>query len=100
MIIFVATALASRSSLGSFSVGGKGVLVVKEVYPLCLAQFLRDEKTFCDEMVKPHISIHHNIVSATQVSFAGQGLSLTYYLTSSVEHSQIYVYPLQLAPFL
>ena len=48
------------------------------------------------DVIKLHISIYHGIVSATPVVFAGQGLSLTY-LTCSVEHSQIYFYPLRLA---
>ena len=44
-------------------------------------------------VMKRHISTHHGILSA------GQCLNMTY-ITSSVEHSQIYVNPLCLAPFL
>ena len=49
-------------------------------------------------MIKLHISIYHDIVSATSVAFAGQGLAWTY-LTRSVEHSQMNVYQLLLAQF-
>ena len=50
-------------------------------------------------VMKLHISIHHDIVSAISMSFAGQGLSLTY-LTRFVEHCQIYVNSLCFATFL
>ena len=40
-------------------------------------------------VMKLHISKHHYMVSAVAVSFAGQGLTLTYFLCS-VEHNQIY----------
>ena len=50
-------------------------------------------------VMKLHRSIHHGIVSATSMSLAGQGLSLTY-VTRSVEHSQIYFYQLRSALFL
>ena len=54
-----------------------------------IAQFLRDEKTYCDETSLKHI-IYHGIDCAMPMSFAGKGLSLTY-LARSVELSQIYV---------
>ena len=79
---------------------GVGVCVcvvdVSNVYPVQLAQFLRDKKTNCNAL---YISIHHGIVSATSVSLAGQDLSLTH-ITCSIEHSQIFVKPLRLAPLL
>ena len=72
--------------------GGVCVGVIYNVFRLRLAQILRDENSI---VMKLHISTHHDISSAAPVSFVGQGLSLT----CSVEHSQIYVYPLRFAPF-
>ena len=49
--------------------------------------------------MKLHTSLYQDIVSTTLVSLLGQGQTLTY-CSRSVEHNQIYVYPLRLAPFL
>ena len=55
-ITFAATALASRSNIRSPS-GGLGVCVAGVViYPLSFAQFLKDEKTCCDETSCKHTS--------------------------------------------
>lgn len=47
-LIFVATALASRSYTGEPS-GFFVVVFVDNVYPLSLAPFLRDKEAFCDK---------------------------------------------------
>ena len=60
------------SKQGSLSGGG---VVVSNVYPPHLAQFLRDERTF---VMNLYISIRHHMISTTLVSFAGQGLTLIY----------------------
>ena len=77
--------------LASKSDKGTSALPSTMFYQVCLPQFLRDQKTYCHETSQKHTS--------WQVSLTSQGLSLTY-LTRSVDHSQIYVYPLHLAPFL
>ena len=71
---------------------------------LSSSTFTHCNKLSFSEMKRPialklYIILKYDIISATPVSFANQGLSFTY-LTCSVEHSQIYVYPLGLAPFL
>ena len=49
-------------------------------------------------MMKLHIRLHHDIVSAMPLIFIGQRLTLIYFC--SVLLSQIYIYQLRLAPFL
>ena len=48
--------------------------------------------------MKLYTGLYQDIVSATPVLFPGQGVTLTFF-SLSVEHNQIYVYPLDLAPF-